>query len=100
MKEKTDKNGIKAVILALIFSMIIYISLSILSLYTFGSSLKPDVIGNIGEEVNHEWESITLRVAFAIVIICHIPFVFFGSKETLLIMIDEYDRMSISKLLD
>lgn len=77
----------------------IYITLSVLSIYTFGSSLDPDVIRNVSLERNHEWESITLRLAFAIVIICHIPYVFFSSKEALLILIDEWDRKSISTSL-
>lgn len=89
----------KAVFTALLIAMMIYISLSILSIYTFGSQVRPDVMDNVGEG-RHEWESITLRVAFFIVIICHIPFVFFSSKEAFLILIDELDRKSISEALD
>lgn len=73
-------------------AMTLYIVLSILSIYTFGSSLMADVMSNVSTERNHNWESITLRVAFAIVIICHVPYVFFSSKEALLILIDEWDR--------
>jgi hypothetical protein len=100
MKEKSDTKRINAVIYALGMAMTIYIALSILSIFTFGSALKPDVIANVGEEVDHDWESITLRVAFAIVILCHIPYVFFSSKESFLILIDEWDRRSISRSLD
>ena len=72
--------------------MLIYISLSILSIYTFGSRLDADVINNVSNEINHKWESITLRVAFAIVIVCHILYLFFSGKEAMLILIDELDR--------
>ena len=89
-----------AIIFALVMAMMVYIALSILSIFTFGSHLKPDVISNVGEEVDHKWESITLRIAFAIVIVCHIPYVFFGGKESFLILIDEWDRRSISRSLD
>lgn len=100
LKVKTNSNGMRAITLALGLAMAIYIALSILSIYTFGSLLKPDVINNVGEEINHEWESVTLRVAFAIVIICHIPYVFFSGKESFLILVDEWDRRSISQDLD
>ena len=92
MRDKSNSNGIQAIVLALGMAMIIYISLSVLSIYTFGSSLQADVIINVSNEINHKWESITLRVAFAIVIICHILYLFFSGKEAMLILIDEWDR--------
>lgn len=100
MKSKKSSEGIKSIFLALGMAMVIYISLSVLSIYTFGSKLEADVIINVSHETNHEWESITLRVAFAIVIICHILYLFFSGKEAMLILIDEWDRKSISKSLD
>lgn len=100
MKDKSNDKGIQAIVLAIGMAMIIYISLSILSIYTFGSKLEADVIVNVSNEINHQWESITLRVAFAIVIICHILYLFFSGKEAMLMVIDEWDRQSISKSLD
>lgn len=100
MKNKTNSEGIKSVYYALLMAMGIYITLSVLSIYTFGSSLQSDVLDNVNEEVDHQWESILLRIAFVIVIVCHIPYIFFSAKEAMLIIIDEWDRKSISTGLD
>ncbi len=37
---------------------------------------------------------------FVLVLIAHIPFVFFSGKEALLIMVDEIDRKTISHSLN
>jgi len=92
MKAKANVEGIKSVYYALLMAMGIYITLSVLSIYTFGSSLQADVLDNVNEEVDHEWESMVLRIAFVIVIVCHIPYIFFSAKEAMLIIIDEWDR--------
>lgn len=99
MKDQSDRNSIKAVTMAVSTSVLIYIILSLLGIYMFGSSIKPDLLDNIGEE-RYTWESIVLSISFLIVIVCHIPFIFFVGKEHLLILIDEIDRKSISTTLD
>ena len=45
-------------------------------------------------------EAFIMRLLFVIVLIAHIPFVFFSGKEALLIMVDEIDRKTISNSLN
>ncbi len=99
MKDKSNENGLKAVSLAIFISMFIYISLSLLGIYTFGSNIKHDLLDNVGEN-GYSWESIIISICFLLVIIFHIPFIFFVGKEAFLIVVDELDRRSISSLLD
>ena len=100
LKVKTQKQSYLTIILALSMAMGIYITFSMLAIYIFGSSLEPDVMQNVGGIVNHEVISAILRVAFAVVIVCHIPYIFFSCKEAFLIILDEYDQQTVSKELD
>lgn len=53
MKSKSNVDSIRSVYYALLMAMGIYITLSVLSIYTFGSSLQADVLDNVNEEVDH-----------------------------------------------
>ena len=48
---------------------------------------------------NH-WESFIMRILYFIIIVTHVPPIFFPGKEAVLIMIDEIDRRSISNTLE
>lgn len=74
-------------IIGSILSFCVYISLGILSIYIFGSDVKANVMTNIDEESNVY--SYVIRIAFLIVLGCHIPYIFFPTKESFLIMVDE-----------
>jgi len=56
------------------------------------------VLDNIDKEVN--WSSYVIRSAFLIVLACHIPYIFFSGKESLLIMIEETRDRSMSTALE
>ena len=68
-------------------SLLIYVSLGILSIYIFGSDLESSVLKNVDEEKNVY--SYIIRVAFLLVLACHIPYIFFPTKESFLIIVDE-----------
>ena len=84
--------------MAMSFVLVIYLSTQILSLYLFGSSMDSNVLDNIAEE-NLSFLSVVVRLAFAIVIACHIPYVFFYGKQGILILIDEVMNNSTSQQL-
>lgn len=88
----------KTVTISVGISNLIYTVLSMLAIYMFGSRLEADLLDNIGED-GYNWESTVLSISFLIMILCHIPFVFFYGKENFLVLIDEIDRKSISKAL-
>lgn len=71
----------------------------------FGSSLESSVLLNIGAARHNDdpskgfWEAYICQISFMLVLMCHIPFVFFSGKEAVLIIIDELQRRSISNAL-
>ena len=69
----------------------------------FGPTLESSVLLNVGNVRKPDgsafWEAYIIQVAFMLVLMCHIPFIFFSGKEAILIVIDEISRKSISSAL-
>jgi len=97
MQIRTTENGLKAAGLSLIFVFLIYTGLSILAIYMYGSSIQSDIMKNVGSS---NWAGVTISISFLIVLICHVPFVYFACKEAALIIVDELDRKAISQALN
>jgi len=104
LEKKNNAECKKGFALATSLIFCLYITLSGVSVYMFGKGIKGSVLDNVGEEcIGHDtcpWESYVTRFLFMLVLACHIPFVFFSGKESILIIIDELDRKSISQVLE
>ena len=84
---KSNETALKAVIIGVSVTAFLYIMVGILSIYTFGNDLETSVLTNVDAEDNaFSW---IIRIAFLIVLGCHIPYIFFPTKESLLILVDE-----------
>ena len=97
LQNKTNKTALDFVSLALIMTFFVYVSLGILSVYMFGEALKKSVLDNVDEEA--DTSSYVIRIAFLIVLACHIPYAFFPVKEALLIVVDEIQNKSMTKAI-
>lgn len=102
LKEKNNAQYMKTNNWGLLLTMSIYIGVALISIAMFGENMSSQVLVDIGT-ANYDgkayWEGYVTQVSFMILLSCHIPFIFFAGKEGLLIMIDEYDRKSISNAL-
>ena len=79
--------------------MFVYIIVSYLSLYMFGSDLYPNILDNI-DEYQGETTAIIISCVFLVVIGTHIPFIFFPGKLLFFDILNELLYRSISKLIE
>ena len=77
---------------------IAYSTVGILGCLLYSSDLDISILVNLGHEdmVCSEF----LLLIFMIVIACHIPYIFYPCKETMLVMIDEITNQSMSKEIE
>jgi amino acid permease len=103
LKNKSKAGYMTASTLGLFVTTGIYMAVSFISIMLFGKSIQSSVLLNIGEARTPSggtfWESYVVQVAFCVVLVCHVPFVFFAGKEGLCIIVDECMRKSISNAL-
>lgn len=108
LQTKTNEECLRSSRIGLVITFSLYFVISILGLIMFGSQIESSLLKNVGHECSPgslsgihlcPWESYFLRGMFLVVLGCHIPFAFYSGKESLLIMIDEVDRRSISSAL-
>lgn len=83
-----------AVAQAMALEFMLYLVVSVLALYSFGSTISSNMLDNIDSQDN--WESYVLRVVFLIVVAFHIPFLFHPTKDSFLQMYFELKTRAIS----
>jgi amino acid permease len=95
LENKTPANGIKTILYSLGFVCVIYIIMSIVAVLKYGHELEGDVLANIGMTAGTL--PVIIDVVFLIIMIMHVPLIFFIGKEAILIIYDELTRSSYSQ---
>ena len=98
LADKSPESTLKSIGIGLTMSTTLYMTMGVLALYTFGSGVESSVLTNIDEETTVS--SYIIRLSFMLILACHIPYIFFSGKESLLIMVDEFRRRSMSYALE
>jgi hypothetical protein len=98
MKEKTTTNFMVSSVFANLICATVYITLGFLCISMFGDTIMSDVLLNMASRPG--LASIVLRLVFAFLLITHIPYIFFSTKEATLVIIDEATKGTISDHLE
>ena len=94
LKHKNDKNGMKATIGSFTICFVVYVSIIVVSLFTYGEHIEENILINVGK--SSDAFSVILQIIFLIISAMHIPMVYFIGKENVLIIVDEFVRRSYS----
>ena len=81
----------------LIFTSIVYIMIGLIGLYYFGNTLHSNILNDFGRK--NLWDLKTLQIFYAIILVLNIINMFHLTKESFLVLLDEYMRSSISRVL-
>ena len=74
------------------------ITTGIISVLLFGKSLRPDLLDNLASRKSGV--SIFLRTVYCIILVFHLPYIFFTLKEYALVTYDELANRSLSTRLE
>jgi amino acid permease len=98
LQDKSSTNTLAATGLGLLFAFIIYVTVGILGIYSFGSAININMLQNVGQI--QTFSNLLIRFSFWLVLACHIPYTFFPLNQTLLILVDEFRRNTLSQAIE
>lgn len=75
-----------------------YLATAVCGVLLFGSATSPDLLENIATKTGSI--SLVIRLTYIVVLLFHIPYVFFATKEYTLVMYDEVLNRSLSTHLE
>ena len=52
LEKKSDKNGVFTTTIAFVLALAIYATIAFLSMYTYGTSIHPDILVNISQDTD------------------------------------------------
>lgn len=75
-----------------------YLATAVCGVLLFGAATTPDLLENIATKAGNI--SLVIRLTYIVVLLFHIPYVFFAVKEYTLVMYDEVQNRSLSTHLE
>src|ERR1700733_8783190 len=89
---RTSEEGNKSVKSTVTIIQFVIFPVALTCIYLYGTNLGSDLFErNIGAG-NKDWPTFVMRIAFLLVTLAHVPFIFFAAKECFLSLVDELHR--------
>lgn len=98
MENKSTHRFLTSTLICNSFVGVVYICLGLLCLSMFGLEIQSNVLLNMATRPGIA--STFMRLIFSVVLVAHIPYVFFPTKEALLVLIDECLNNSVSEKIE
>lgn len=105
LKTKTLEEYEKVSKRALPLTGSIYFAVGVICSLSFAPHIESSILLNIGDARHKDdpnkgfWEAYICQITFMMVLMCHIPFIYFTGKQAMLTVFDEVMRKSISNAL-
>lgn len=74
------------------------ISTGVIALLIFGSTIKTDLLSNVGAKASGL--SIFIRIIYCLILLFHLPYIFFALKEYVLVLYEELSDNTFTKNLE
>lgn len=99
--DKSVRGYNRGIGITMLFVWALYVVTALVGIYSYGRALDTNMLTDIGEKYGAKVypEAYVMQAFFLVILSCHIPFCFFAGKESVLIIIDEQMRRSLSYAL-
>ena len=94
MHNKTNDRFAVASFLSIVIYTVAVVGTVLIAILLFGKNLKPDLLENIARRAGGL--SVFIRLVYCLLLLFHLPFIFFTVKEYTLVMYDEFFNRSLS----
>jgi amino acid permease len=98
LKEYNNANIIKAVLIALTFCFLVYISLTVLAMNLYGTHIQQSIFDNMRSDKGVLTKGV--RLLFLLIFCCNIPYLFYPAKLSILNALQEYRLKCFSRAIE
>ena len=98
LEQRSTDRFASASIWSTLMNNVAFVVTGVAGLLIFGRSTSPDILENIATRPGQI--SLAIRVLYILVLLFHIPYILFATKENVLVVYDELANRSLSTHLE